>query len=167
MKLVLGKKSMVATMAERLSRFIMPVTESGCHVWIGATNINGYGMIGVNGRTRYVHRIAYELAKAPIPEGLQIDHLCRVRCCVNPDHLEAVTNKENGRRSESVSGKNMRKTHCPNGHPYAGDNLLVHGEKGYRRCRVCRDANLKRFKQSNPTYMRDYQREQRAHKEVH
>ena len=93
------------------------------------------------------HRVAYELQVGPIPVGLQLDHLCRVRSCVNPAHLEPVTSAENTRR-----GLRAMKTHCPQGHPYAGENLLIR-PTGQRRCRTChlagkRAGYLKRIKKA-------------------
>lgn len=158
MKLVL-EKCKHGLPSERFKRFIMPVTESGCHLWIGACGASGYGHFSIRAnKYQYAHRMAYELIYGPIPESMEIDHLCRVRCCVNPDHLEAVTKKENSHRSESFAGKNSRKTHCPLGHPYAGNNLHVY-PNGYRRCKVCHAETFARFKRNHPTYMRDYQRE--------
>ena len=134
MKLAIGKRH--GTMLERFNRFVMPVTESGCHLWVGSLT-GGYGYIGdENGKKEEAHRFAYEQAKGPIPEGLQLDHLCRVRCCVNPDHLEPVTNKVNCLRGIGFVAVNARKTHCRKGHPYHGENLLLR-PNGYRRCRTC------------------------------
>ena len=86
-------------LAERIADLSIPVTESGCIVWAGALNDNGYGRIKVRGVFRRVHRIAWELVNGMISDGLVIDHLCRVRCCVNPAHMEVVTRGENTRRS--------------------------------------------------------------------
>lgn len=72
--------------------------ESGCWLWVGECNDNGYGRFSVKGRKVYAHRSSYEIHVGPIPEGLHIDHLCRVRNCVNPEHLEPVTRSENVRR---------------------------------------------------------------------
>ena len=105
-----------------------------CWLWQGALS-DGYGHVSVDGRGVGVHRVVYEALIAPIPDGLQIDHLCRVRHCVNPDHLEVVTAAENVKRG-SVGDNNRDKTHCPQGHPYTGDNLYLNPQ-GKRECREC------------------------------
>lgn len=113
------------------------VAPSGCWTWIAARNHYGYGQFWKDGKPQYAHRVSYEHHKGPIPDGFQVDHLCRVRNCVNPEHLEVVTQRENNRRSGSPSAKNMLKTHCYKGHPLDGENLYV-DPKGQRYCRVCR-----------------------------
>ncbi len=108
----------------------------GCWVWQGHQNGWGYGLIKAGGQRRVVHRVAYELRVGPIPDGLVLDHLCRNRACINPAHLEPVTLGENVRRGEGTHARNSRKTHCTNGHPFAGENLLISG--GTRVCRACK-----------------------------
>jgi hypothetical protein len=114
------------------------VAEGGCWFWIGAITSDGYGHIreaGRNSPTLYVHRLAYELEYGRIAEGMQIDHLCRMRFCVNPKHLEEVTQQENIRRGKA--GNNFSKrTHCNYGHPFSGYNLIIRSN-GARRCRTC------------------------------
>ena len=117
-------------------RFWPKVDRSGeCWLWTARINYKGYGQFKVGNQQTFAHRFSYELLVGPIPEGLQIDHLCRVRNCVNPAHLEPVTPRENTRRGEG--GSNMRaKTHCPQGHPYSEDNIYLY--RGSRHCIQCR-----------------------------
>lgn len=109
-----------------------------CWLWTASTN-NGYGSISLGARKRVqAHRFAYELLVGPIPDGLELDHLCRVRHCVNPAHLEPVTARENQLRSLSVSGINAAKTHCIWGHEYTPENTYIRPCDGGRDCRACR-----------------------------
>lgn len=105
-----------------------------CWNWLGGKNTRGYGHIEVNYKKISAYRLSYQLIKGKIPENKEIDHLCRNHACVNPDHLEAVTHKENVRRGD-VSKYNSIKTHCPQGHPYSGDNL--YNNNGRRHCKTC------------------------------
>lgn len=107
-----------------------------CWVWTAAMATGGYGAFGVGRRKVYAHRFAYELLVGPIPEGLEIDHLCRVRACVNPTHLEAVTHRENDIRGFGASGIHARKTHCFRGHPFDENNTYKRAN-GKRVCRTC------------------------------
>lgn len=117
-----------------------------CWLWTAARDTGGYGQFGVdaNRKARNAHRYAYMLLVGPIPEGYEIDHLCRVRHCVNPAHLEAVTPTENKRRSGS-GAFHARKTHCPAGHPYDEANTYI-SPLGHRHCRICRCAAVQRCK---------------------
>lgn len=118
---------------------------SDCWLWAAGMASDGYGVFRYKGVSQRAHRVAYELLVGPIPEGFQVDHVvewgCGVRRCVNPLHLEAVTQAENVRRAAAAGayrGPNnprSRKTHCPQGHPYSGDNLRV--GKDRRTCRAC------------------------------
>lgn len=112
----------------------------GCWIWQGYTNHEGYGQIRVSERSRAAHRVAYEAWQGEIAEGLEIDHLCRVRNCVNPEHLEAVPPLVNKMRSESIQAINARKTHCVHGHEFTEANtILLPLENGRqrRKCRTC------------------------------
>lgn len=107
---------------------------SGCWLWTAALTTGGYGQIRINEHNHSVHRVVYESLVGPIPEGLELDHLCRVRRCVNPLHLEPVTHQENAIRGL------LWKESCPKGHPYDDQNTLRwNNGRGYRakRCRVC------------------------------
>ena len=110
-----------------------------CWPWRPLAGSGGYGQFTGEGKTKFAHRVAYEVSKGLIPDGLTIDHLCRVRACCNPDHLEAVTRAENLRRARSwENGARFQrsKTHCIAGHPYSGNNLRI-CKNGKRACRAC------------------------------
>lgn len=120
-----------------------------CWLWTGAVKDNGYGVTSYKGRQWYVHRLVWTIARGDIPKGLQMDHLCRVRNCCNPAHLEPVTQRENLIRGETWARDNAAKTHCPKGHLLEGDNLIVElGKTGreQRKCRTCH--NERRYKGS-------------------
>lgn len=116
-----------------------------CWIWT-KPNDQGYGLIGSGGRTVRAHRFAYEHFIGPIPEGLELDHLCRRPSCVNPLHVEPVTHHENmlrGKRGRNAGKWELAKTHCPHGHPYVGDNLRVVVYKNGIAKRFCRACNLR------------------------
>lgn len=119
----------------------MPEPNSGCWLWYKAQTTAGYGVLTISYAQVYAHRLSYIAFKGPVPRFCDIDHKCRVPCCVNPDHLEAVTHKVNCRRGVcgEVNARRMKaKTHCPYGHPYSGDNLYIKpNTPGHRDCRTC------------------------------
>lgn len=127
---------------ERFEKHYVPVPESGCWLWVGAIQENGYGRFYIDGKMVQAHRYAYEQKHGLIPEGLELDHLCRVRLCVNPDHLEPVTRKENLSRGINA---NSEKSHCPKGHHYSGENLYTQPD-GRRGCRACGRQNSKKYR---------------------
>lgn len=141
-----------AVLARIMSR--VHVDERGCWVSSYAKTGNGYCSIKVDGRLLRVHRLTFELLRSPIPEGLQLDHLCRRRDCCNPEHLEPVTPRENVLRGEGVCAVNARKTHCPRGHAYTPGNLAAYPPHG-RACLTCkRDRERerqRRIRKSQPT----------------
>ena len=106
-----------------------------CWPWLGYIQPNGYARFRLNGRMVAAHRVAYELLLGPIPEGLHIDHLCRVRHCENPYHMEPVTQGVNTLRGYGLFAINARKTHCVRGHPFDETNTFI--SQGGRQCRQC------------------------------
>lgn len=112
----------------------------GCWSWIGCKARGGYGMFRL-GKMVLAHRIAYEAYIGDIPQGLEIDHLCRNRSCVNPEHLELVTHQENTLRGDTLTAANARKTHCPRGHLYDAIDI-----RGRRWCRMCHDDQVHAYR---------------------
>lgn len=127
--------------ADRFFEKIGPPNEDGCIEWRAGTNGIGYGILRLSpdegSRRVYAHRWFYEHYRGPIPAGAHIDHLCRNTLCVNYEHLEPVTQKENTLRGVGSPAQNARKTHCQHGHPLSGANLYVSPSTGNRRCREC------------------------------
>ena len=127
-----------------LARFMAKVTCDGdCWLWTGSMK-NGYGQFMLRpGRCVRAHKWFWEYFNGPAKDGLDLDHLCRNRACVNPEHLEPVTRSENLFRGDM--DRNSHKTSCPRGHPYSGANLMVR-PNGQRRCRECgRKSALERY----------------------
>ncbi len=130
---------------KRFLRHIEIVTESGCWVWMGALSNGGYATFWDGLKYRTGHRFSFESFRGEVPDGLQLDHLCRVRCCVNPHHLEPVTARENMRRSTwtpdaAVAAHRLRCaaiTHCPGGHKYSPENTRYAKGTGKRTCMAC------------------------------
>lgn len=141
------------TIRQRFDAKWIPEPNTGCWLWVGVIKHAGYGGMGSGTgplKSCSAHRVAWELYRGPIPEGMQIDHICRVRSCVNPDHLRVVTPRQNTlENSLSPSALNAAKTHCSRGHPLSGDNLIIErpGPTQTRRsCRSCqRDAQRTKY----------------------
>ncbi len=119
-----------------LERFTRP--DDGCWEWLGGRNSWGYGVSYENHRAQPAHRVVYERLVGPIPEGLELDHLCRNRACCNPGHLEPVTRQENLRRCAA----GVLKTRCRNNHELAGNTVI--DANGWRRCTACAEAKKQR-----------------------
>ena len=122
---------------ERFWSMVMRGGDDECWLWTGGHSGSGYGAFSPGKRATPIpaHRYAYESVVGPIPEGLEIDHLCRNRGCVNPKHLEPVTPQENIRRADLANGKGSAATHCPHGHAY--DEANTRHYAGRRHCRAC------------------------------
>lgn len=110
---------------------------TGCWTWQAYVTASGYGQFyPTKNQPRRAHRVAYEVLVGPIPDGLQLDHLCRVRACCNPEHLEPVTHRVNTLRGVGFAARHAAATECPKGHPYSGSNLRIR-PSGRRACREC------------------------------
>lgn len=121
--------------------FWAKTTQMGdCLVWTGAKTLDGYGTFGSShrgGPSRYAHRIVWEALHGPVPAGLELDHLCRNPACVDADHLEPVTHRENVLRGAGLAAENSQRTHCPRGHEYTPENT-ERDRYNSRYCRECR-----------------------------
>lgn len=125
------------SLADRLAMHTAPVDpDTGCMNWLGRPNDGGYGRVTHHGKIMRAHRAAYEIAKGPIVDGLVLDHLCRNRICVNPEHLEPVSIGDNVLRGETFAAENKAKTHCPQKHEYTPENTYLSNEN-MRHCRAC------------------------------
>ena len=141
------------TLLERFEAKFVPEPNTGCWLWFACTNDWGYGMFRVDGKARCAHVLAWRFYCGEVPAGYEVDHKCRVRLCVNPDHLEPVTHAENVRRGASPWGGVLAfKTHCLRGHEYTPENTLRsrHTYNGsiMRQCRTCKnEAQLRRYRE--------------------
>lgn len=129
-------------------------------LWTGAKNDKGYGQLNVVGqdeiqRRVYAHRLSYELFVSPIPEGKELDHLCRLPACICPWHLEAVTHQVNVLRGFSTAAIHARKTRCINGHELSGQNVWINS-KNSRVCLTCRRNRDAKFRKLHPGYADNY-----------
>ena len=145
-------------------RFVIKVKVdegTGCWLWTAGKSKSGYGCFRFEGKGWRAHRVSYTLLTGSIPDRLQLDHLCKFRDCVNPQHLEAVTQQENIRRGD-VSKINLSKTHCPKGHEYSEENTYTCPTKSgnvARQCRTCRASNVRRYQKQNRELLAKRQRD--------
>ena len=130
------------TLLQRLERHIEPCPASGCWLWLGPIDNCGYGKMMIWYKRYFAHHIAWLIYKKTIPVGLEFDHLCRVRCCVNPAHLELVSHAENVKRGEPAN-----KTHCKFGHEFTSINTYWLPKINGLKQRVCRICQRKRTKE--------------------
>ena len=123
----------------------MSINTNDCLLFAGSINTDGYGIILANGKQYRAHRVMYENSVGVIPKGLYSDHLCRIRSCINPDHIEMVDNVTNIMRGEAPSAKNARKTHCNKGHELTVDNIHIR-KNGWRICKVCHATWMRAYR---------------------
>lgn len=139
-----------ALVMEPFDRFMSRVeySETGCWLWTGAVSRDGYGHMGWKGTITGAHRVSYMLFIGPVPQGMEVDHYqCRNRRCVNPEHLKAVTHRENCQPlGEASRRRSKAQTHCRNGHEYTPENVY-RDPSGWRHCRECGRQNAKRYYQ--------------------
>jgi HNH endonuclease len=132
------------------------IDPSGCHLWTGATT-RGYGHATYGGYLQYVHRIIWEYRNGPIPEGLQIDHICRVRACCNPEHLRVVTGKVNTLAGNNMAARHARKLVCPN---CAGPYTTFQRKRGeFRVCVPCKEKKDAEYYAANRGRLMEQMRE--------
>lgn len=135
--------SMMNTLPQNLQDKIISEPMSGCWLWTGALNGDGYGNAWMNKKPILAHKATYQICVGEVPKGMELDHSCKVRSCVNPHHVEPVTHQQNVLRGSSPAAVHAIKTHCPKGHPYSGENLkIAHKKNGmiHRRCFICARA---------------------------
>ena len=140
-------------MDKDLKRFWTKVNKTNtCWLWKGSLKKYGYGQYYARTKKFRAHRYIWERLNGPIPKGLQLDHLCRVRHCVNPKHLDIVTNRENALRGNGITAINARKKECNSGHWLAGKNLIIIKRRGrlpHRKCLQCRRASFRKYYHKN------------------
>lgn len=126
-----------------LERLISQIEVDGdCWIYTGYTPPDGYGRIHYNRKPALAHRVCYEQLVGPIPEGLELDHVCRRPACVNPDHLDPVDHRTNAMRGAAPAIRRHRRRECIHGHRMTAENTYV-TPQGYRQCRTCRSARQK------------------------
>lgn len=130
----------------RIEKYIQPEPNSGCWLWLGYLRPRGYARLQHDGHRTSAARMVYEILRGQALSELEPDHLCRLTCCVNPDHQEFVTHKENVLRSTAPSAQHARQTMCVRGHPFDAENIYVMPD-GRRQCRTCVAFRKKRWRE--------------------
>lgn len=139
---------------QRFQEMIQPEPLTGCWLWSDVGRRYGYARVTHQGRRAYAHRVVWELLVGPIEDGKELDHLCRVTCCVNPSHLDPVVHSVNWHRGSGPAAlandvaRRRARTHCLNGHPFAGENLQIRKD-GARECRTCQRRRLRDWARAN------------------
>ncbi len=128
----------VQRLIDQIEVITSPAWPHGCWLWAGARTTSGYGQVNFMGQHHYTHRLFYWFFYGEIPTELVLDHLCRHPLCVNPLHLEAVTDAENIRRGQSPGALAVRTNHCLRGHEFTPENTYIRPDNGYRQCNECR-----------------------------
>lgn len=131
---------------ERIQSAVVVDEATGCWNWTRHLYGYGYGHIYADGRSQMAHRVVYELFVGPIPDGLQLDHLCRNTACVNPAHLEPVTCRENILRGTGLPARRAVATHCIHGHAFDTANTYYRKTDGVRACRTCLRESMRRWR---------------------
>lgn len=127
--------------------------QNPCWQWVAGLSIKGYVSISINGCIVSLHRFMYAYCIHPLPKGKRhgvVDHVCRNRACINPAHLEFVSDAVNIMRGEGLMARQARRTHCPQGHPLSGDNLYITPSTGGRSCRICRAEHTRVRRNADP-----------------
>lgn len=136
-----------ATPVDRFVSFVA-FDDSGCWIWTGKHDRNGYGRFRLDGKWQLAHRVSLALFVEAIPDGMEGDHLCEVKDCVHPDHLEVVTSGTNMRRQQRIGGR-AAQTHCLRGHEFTEANTIRDPRNNGRKCRACRNAARRAQKEAS------------------
>ncbi len=126
-------------------------SKKGCWLWVSSKRSNGYGQFCYRRKPKKAHRLLYAMLEGKIPKNKTLDHLCRVRHCVNPGHLEVVMCRENILRGEGLAAIHAQKTQCKRGHPFTIENTYQNGKNG-RGCRVCRREHVRQWRMNHSKY---------------
>lgn len=120
-------------------KLLTKITKNGeCWQWFGNKDRHSYGKIWIKGKLKTAHRVSYEIFVGEIKEGMAIDHICRNRSCINPKHLRQLTWAQNAMASDGICPTFKKRTHCKNGHPFSGSNLVIYkNQPNARKCRTC------------------------------